>query len=60
MRTEKESVIMDTIAHEIGHYVSGHDKVECKTKSMEKEMEADNLAVKWGFKKPYRDYKIFE
>jgi len=51
--------MMDTIAHEIGHYISGHMGISSDRGC---ERKADDLAEKWGFKRIYEsyDYEQFE
>lgn len=52
---------MNTIAHEIAHFILGHGKPE-NISNPTNEREADNLSKKWGFKRCYKekDYKKFE
>lgn len=45
-----ESRMMDTIAHEIAHFVLGH----LIAGGAEQEREADNLIEKWGFRRAYK------
>lgn len=51
---EKETE-MDTIAHEIAHFILGHYKIE-EGSNPKKEREADDLTEKWGFKRVYKEY----
>jgi len=51
MENEPEDVKMSTIAHEIAHFILGHHKPYTKKQKAEK--EADDLIVKWGFKRVY-------
>ena len=52
---------MDTIAHEIAHFILGHNKPK-KRSDGKIEREADNLTEKWGFKRAYtkEQYLDFE
>ena len=47
----KEQMLQDTVAHETAHHILNHP--ECHGGSLEWETEADDLAVKWGFKRSY-------
>lgn len=49
---------MDTIAHEVAHFILGHHKALNPTKKRRNinERKADDLAEKWGFKRCYEDY----
>ena len=47
----KERKLQDTIAHETAHHILNHP--QCHGGSQEWETEADNLAVKWGFRRSY-------
>ena len=52
---------MDTIAHEIAHFMLGHhSKTSNRLKQKEKtyERKADDLSEKWGFKRCYKDYSF--
>lgn len=51
---------MDTIAHEIAHFILGHHKVRNLTnqKKIINEKKADDQAEKWGFKRCYEDYNF--
>ncbi len=51
---------MDTIAHEIAHFILGHHKVRNLTnqKKITNERKADDQAEKWGFKRCYEDYNL--
>lgn len=57
----KKGTEMDVIAHEIAHFILGHNNQE-KRGNGKIEREADNLTEKWGFKKSYTEeqYKDFE
>jgi hypothetical protein len=46
---------MSIIAHEIAHFVLGHNSYSPKERNAEK--EADDLAEKWGFKRAYKSYE---
>ena len=59
MRNEgktKDSM-MDMVAHEIGHYISGHMRV---SNDFDCERKADDPAEKWGLKRYYDNYDKFE
>ena len=47
----KEQKLQDTVAHETAHHILNHP--QCHGGSPEWETEADDLAVKWGFKRSY-------
>ncbi len=51
---------MDTIAHEVAHFILGHHKTINPTKKRRSinERKADDLAGKWGFKRRYKDYNF--
>ena len=51
---------MDTIAHEIAHFILGHHKIRNQTKQRKSinERKADDQAEKWGFKRCYKDYNF--
>lgn len=51
---------MDTIAHEIAHFILGHHKVRNLTnqRKITNERKADDQAEKWGFKRRYEDYNL--
>ncbi len=51
---------MDTIAHEIAHFILGHHKVRNLTNQRKiiNEKKADDQAEKWGFKRCYEDYNL--
>lgn len=51
---------MDTIAHEIAHFILGHYKTLNPTKKRRNinERKADDLVEKWGFKRCYEDYNF--
>lgn len=55
------SAEMNTIAHEIAHFILGHGRFRKYDRKQvailgKLEKEADDLAVKWGFKQRYNDY----
>jgi len=54
---KKDEKKMDTIAHEIAHYILGQLD---ETNDAKKERAADDLAEKWGFGRSYKTYKQFE
>ena len=51
---------MDTIAHEVAHFILGHHKVRNLTNQRKiiNERKADDQAEKWGFKRRYEDYNL--
>ena len=51
---------MDTIAHEIAHFILGHHKLQNRTKQRINinERKADDLSEKWGFERCYKDYNF--
>ena len=51
MRSRQEK--MDTVAHEIAHYWLDHHHNLCDNHN---ERNADDLAVKWGFNRSYKEY----
>jgi hypothetical protein len=55
-----ESRKMDTIAHEIAHFILGHHKVRSLTNQRKiiNERKADDQAEKWGFKRYHEDYNF--
>jgi Zn-dependent peptidase ImmA (M78 family) len=53
----KDSEKMDIIAHEIAHYILGHDTIGNEDEDSEK--TADDLTEKWGFKRAYKSYTRF-
>jgi len=57
MREETDSSKMDTIAHEIAHFILGDGgyTTDCYV-----ERKADDLVEKWGFKRVYTSYEQFE
>ena len=59
-KRQKESDKMDTVAHEIAHFILGDGLgfyPEPKhSKGYNKEKAADDLSVKWGFKRCYKSY----
>lgn len=50
----KDEEKMDTIAHEIAHYILGHDI----SGDLSAEKDADDLTEKWGFKRAYKKYDV--
>lgn len=48
MQRRTETSKMNSIAHEVAHYVLGHD-----TGGFEHEKEADDHCQKWGFAREY-------
>ncbi len=48
---ESEDEKMNTVAHEIAHYILKHEIIIDRNF----EREADNLAVEWGFGKSYKE-----
>ncbi len=47
-----EKALADTVAHEVAHLILGHhDDMNSQTSKVE--VDADILAVKWGFKRSY-------
>lgn len=63
MKNEKgtESYMMDTVAHEVAHFILGHYRLNPDGHKMD-ERHADDLIEKWGFKRIYKEaeYKWFE
>lgn len=55
-RTERD--LMDAVAHEIAHYILGHD--HHSVLGSDNERKADDLTEKWGFKRAYDSYEEFE
>lgn len=51
---------MNTVAHEIAHFILSHDDPFNTSPADIKEKEADDLAEKWGFKRCYKSYKEFK
>ncbi len=51
---------MDTIAHEVAHFILGHYKVSNLTnqRKLTNERKADDQAEKWGFKRRYEVYNL--
>ncbi len=51
---------MDTIAHEIAHFILGHHENLNPTEKRKNinERKADDQAEKWGFKRCYEDYSF--
>jgi len=53
-----DSLLMNTIAHEIAHFILNHERfLKHRNKVEIMEREADDLAVKWGFKRAYKSYR---
>jgi hypothetical protein len=48
---------MDVTAHEIAHFILGHHLKKNINRGIT-EKEAEDLAVKWGFKRGYKDYNF--
>lgn len=63
MRNEgnTESDMMDTVAHEVAHFILGHYRGSIDSDPKD-ERRADDLTEKWGFKRAYKEseYKWFE
>jgi len=56
----KDETKINTIAHEIAHFILS-PKDPCKSHPADKEeKKADDLAKKWGFKPCYKSYKKFK
>lgn len=55
---KKDETKMDTIAHEIAHYILGHYGIVEQDPNDER--AADDLVEKWGFGRAYKTYKQFE
>lgn len=56
----KKSQKMDTIAHEIAHFILDHDEMHTIPKGAKinrYEKEADDLTEKWGFNRTHKSYK---
>jgi len=45
------------VAHEIAHFILGHHRLPGR--ALEREKEADDLIVEWGFKRAYQSYEQF-
>lgn len=57
---KKDETKINTIAHEIAHFILS-PKDACKSRPADKEeRRADDLAKKWGFKPSYKSYKEFK
>jgi len=54
----KRGTEMDCIAHEIAHFVLGHKNFVDSGSNAER--KADDLTEKWGFRRAYKTYDIFE
>ncbi len=52
-----EKYLANTVAHEIGHLVLGHQNIKDRPNS-ETEAEADALSVRWGFEPCYSRSKL--
>ncbi|MHC4453157.1 MAG: hypothetical protein ACYSWS_00500 [Planctomycetota bacterium] len=48
---------MDVTSHEIAHFILGHHLKKNTNRGII-EKEAEDLAVKWGFKRGYKDYNF--
>lgn len=48
--------LMDTVAHEIAHYILGH--ADMSFSNLDGERQADDLSEKWGFKRVYNNYDL--
>ena len=50
---------MNIISHEIAHFILNHHLKICSRRKdgMKLEKEADDLIVKWGFKREYKSYE---
>jgi hypothetical protein len=59
-RSKKESFHMDTTAHEIAHFINGDADTPKRPKGYNAERAADDLTEKWGFKRAYKSYEMFE
>ena len=58
--TRKDETKINTIAHEIAHFILS-PKDPCKSHPADKEeKKAGDLAKKWGFKPCYKSYKKFK
>ena len=56
----KDETKINTIAHEIAHFILS-PKEPCKNRLADiEEKEADDLAEKWGFGRSYKSYKRFK
>lgn len=57
-KTKRKSDKMDTVAHEIAHFILGHHHIMGGKRRKERVFEraADDLCEKWGFKRAYKDY----
>jgi hypothetical protein len=56
MRGKSEADKMNTIAHEIAHFILGHNGYNPRERNVEK--ETDDLIEKWGFKRKYKNYEF--
>ena len=56
MKQDSEDDKMRTVAHEIAHFILGHDALI----DSGGEKEADDLIEKWGFKRIYQSYGRFD
>jgi len=57
MKNKKKTKIISNIAHEIAHFILGHDSCRHTDRNLEK--EADDLCQKWGFERAYKNYEQF-
>lgn len=55
MRGMSEDGMMSVVAHEIAHFILGHDMCDIKGGT---EREADDLVEKWGFKRTYESISL--
>jgi len=53
LKNKPKHCIMTTIAHEIAHFILGHDLVSIEEDA---ERKADDLCEKWGFGRAYKSY----
>jgi len=52
----KEQKLENTVAHETAHHILNHP--QCHGGSLEWETEADDVAVKWGFRRSYSKARL--
>lgn len=55
MKNESKHIKMSIVAHEIAHYILGHNSMNGKN-AEEVEKEADDLTVEWGFERTWESY----
>lgn len=60
MKKQSKSKKMSTVAHEIAHFILGHDKPTDISYFKVQEKKADDLVVRWGFKRAYKSYSVFD